>query len=76
MEGRPLSTTTTRAKRAPTNWAERAEKAHKLALAAHRKAARVGSDEAVNRSTRQRNVMRAKADAFDQIALVLAGKDA
>jgi hypothetical protein len=54
----------------------RAEKVRAVVTSANRRAARVGSDEKVNRSTRQRNVLKAKADAFDRIALILAGKDA
>jgi hypothetical protein len=81
MEGSPVSTTTAKpraGRRTPTpaKWAMRAEKVRAVVTSANRRAARVGSDEKVNRSTRQRNVLKAKADAFDHIALILAGKDA
>lgn len=63
---------------APSNdelLANRATKARKLAAAAQRKAAKMTADMGQNRSTRQRNAIKVKADALDQIALVLAGKE-
>lgn len=48
--------------------------ARKLIAAANRKAAKLREDEKLNRSTRQRQALLVKADALDEVGLVLAGK--
>lgn len=50
-------------------------KAKRLATQAINKAAVVKGDTTRNRSTTTREVYKIKADALDQIALVLTGKD-
>jgi hypothetical protein len=54
---------------------ERAAKARKAIAAANRKAARIREDQTANRSTRTRQSLLVKADALDQVGLILAGKD-
>jgi hypothetical protein len=56
--------------------AERAKRALKIARAAAAKAAKVAIDEERNISTRRRAALKIKADALDEVGLVLAGKDA
>jgi hypothetical protein len=56
--------------------AERAAAAKKLTAATARKVTKILGEQTVDRSTRTRHVLKAKAEAFDQIANVLAGKDA
>jgi hypothetical protein len=55
---------------------ERFDRARTAIASAKRKASRVKSDEAVAPATRYRNAMKVKAEAFDAIDLILAGKDA
>lgn len=69
-----MSATTTTKPSKDEVLAQRATTARKLIATAQRTATRIGSDEAVNRSTRTRNAIKVKADAFDHIAAVMAGK--
>lgn len=48
----------------------------KIATAAQRKAAKIAADVERNRSTRTRAALKARSDALDEVAAVLAGKDA
>ena len=53
---------------------ERVTKARKAIAAANRKAAKLRDNQEVNRTTRARNALLVKADALDQVGLILAGK--
>lgn len=54
--------------------AERATGAKKIVEKARRRARTIAANESLNRSTRQRHVLKAKADAFDEIEKALAGR--
>jgi hypothetical protein len=55
--------------------AERAKRALKITRAATAKAAKVAIDAERNISTRRRAALKIKADALDEVGLVLSGKD-
>lgn len=55
--------------------AARAQKAKRVIAAAQRKSVALAGDQAQNRTTRNRNAMKHKADALDRVAEILAGKD-
>lgn len=67
--------TTTEAPSKTDLLADRGARAKKIAQAASRKATRIAEDPEQNRSTRQRAALKVKADALDQITLVLAGRE-
>jgi hypothetical protein len=67
----PLTTERTRT----DELADRSARALKHARAAQRRAIKLAQDEQANRSTRQQRAQRHKADALDQILLILAGRD-
>lgn len=53
---------------------DRVTNARKVINTTKRKVTQTSADQSINRSTRARNVLKAKADAFDQVSAVLAGK--
>jgi hypothetical protein len=66
---------TTTSSLTPEVLADRSAKARKVIGAANRKAAKLREDPQANRSTRARAALLVKADALDQVGLILAGKD-